>query len=401
MRNMMGIVGISLLAATQVVLGAGYERSVIWSGKQDGVAGAGASTVHNSEAIYFNPAGLADVKGLEVSGNFSPTSVRSKAPVAADGTQITSDSLFLPAAGFTAAYQLTDGLAVGAGAFVGGGSRVKYSSVANIETFDTDYSSQITMMEYSLGLGYQIVPGLKLGAAWRILHASGLVSLPTRLGETIHFDNLAQTKYNGFRAGAQYDGSSWGLGFSMRSNVDFTLSGDLSAQSAANTTTSFGTGTISNSFPFAASLGGYVDLMGKQLRLIGEYTYANYSKNQQVDLTGNVGLDLASTPIIQHWKDLNMGRVGAEYRGWGDWVARAGYALVGEVTPNADALPTFSSPGIGHTYLQNHLDVDLAVDYSFASGTVDRAETDLTLYRHTGDYSSRAMAGHIGATYRF
>ena len=50
MRNFKGILAAVLFIATQVVLGAGYERSVMWSGKQNGVAGAGAATVHNSEA---------------------------------------------------------------------------------------------------------------------------------------------------------------------------------------------------------------------------------------------------------------------------------------------------------------------------------------------------------------
>jgi long-subunit fatty acid transport protein len=159
-----------------------------------------------------------------------------------------------------------------------------------------------------------------------------------------------------------------------------------------------------------ATLGGYYDA-SKDLRLIAEYTYANYAKNKQLDLTGTVGAtNLATTPITQNWKDLHVGRVAAEYRGWGESVLRAGYALVGQVTPKEYAAPTFSSPGTGHTitvggghsYLNKSLDLDLAFEYSFASGTV--AASDIPAGNTTtraGDYSSHALAGHVGMTYRF
>ena len=73
----------ALASAAPMAFGAGYERTVMWSGKQNGIAGSGVATVHDSEAIYFNPAGLANVDTLEASANFSPTWVGSKGPVTA------------------------------------------------------------------------------------------------------------------------------------------------------------------------------------------------------------------------------------------------------------------------------------------------------------------------------
>ena len=169
MRNLIGFFAMGLIMA-QMGLGAGYERSVLWSGKHAGVAGSGAATSRDSESLYFNPAGLADVKKLEVSGNFSPTWIQSKAPVTANNVQMTGDSLFVPAVGFTSAYKLSDSFGIGAGAFVTGGSRAKYSNVNIGLAFNPDYLSEVTLMEYSLGVAYKVLPGFKVGAAWRILH---------------------------------------------------------------------------------------------------------------------------------------------------------------------------------------------------------------------------------------
>ena len=278
------------------------------------------------------------------------------------------------------------------------------------------------MMEYALGVGYQILPGLKVGAAWRIMHVSGSVNSvsPTYAGNTlaaitsVRFSNLSDTKYNGFRLGAQYDGDNWGLGLVVRTGVSFNLSGNLNGtnQTAAGTQTELpaGTGTIANTFPVEGTLGGYYDFMDKTLRVIAEYAYANYSKDVQLDLTGTLGpVNLSNTPIVQHWRDLNMGKLGFEYRGLEKTVLRAGYAIVNAVTPSAWALPTFSSPGMGHTFtlgaghtfLGDHLDLDGALEYSFAGGTVAAADIPTGSTTLPGDYSTHAYGVHLGATYRF
>lgn len=54
------------------VFGAGFEKTVMWSAKWAGVAGAAAGAVEGAESLYFNPAGLVDGEDREVSANFSP-----------------------------------------------------------------------------------------------------------------------------------------------------------------------------------------------------------------------------------------------------------------------------------------------------------------------------------------
>lgn len=425
------LVSAAALATAQLAMGAGYERTVTWSGKQTGVAGSGAATVHDSEAIFFNPAGLANIDTLEVSGNFSPTWVQSKGPVTGANTSLTSDTSFLPVVGITAGYKLCEHLGLGVGAYVAGGARAAFNgldfSAANF-TLKPNLISDVSMVEYSVGLGYRITPGLKVGASWRILHVGGNVEsfVPTYAGSTlaalaaVRYNNLSATQYNGFRFGAQYDGDNWGAGAVVRTAVSFTANADLSGtlQTAGSTTQTSLTGTngtLTNSFPVEGTLGAYYDLMNKTLRVIGEYAYANYSANTQLGLTGTLTggpapVDLSNSPLPQHWKDLHMGRLGFEYRGLEKTMLRAGYAIASDVTPKGYARATFSSPGLGHTitlgaghsFLEDHLDFDGALEYSFASGSVGAGDVPTGVTTTLpGDYSTHAYGLHLGATYRF
>jgi hypothetical protein len=55
--------------------------------------------------------------------------------------------------------------------------------------------------------------------------------------------------------------------------------------------------------------------------------------------------------------------------------------------------------GAGTSILNKSLDLDAAVEHSWASGTTTAADQG-PLYYSSGDYSSSDWALHLGATYR-
>jgi hypothetical protein len=430
----------ALGAFSQLAWGAGYEKTIMWSGKEAGVAGAGVSTVHDSEALYFNPAGLADVDHLDVSVNFSPTLDQSRGPsLAGTGSILTGNTEFLPIFGFTAAYKPIPKLGIGIGAYVSGGARAEIDNIdfssLGFQTLKPNESSDVSVIEYSIGAGYEVLPGFKVGASWRITHVTGSFSTPvvTYAGSTpaalaaLTVNGLSGSSYNGFRFGAQYDADSWGVGAMVRTGITFTLDGSVSGslQSAAAPSTiapiSAAPATASNSLPVEGTVGGYVDLADKTFRVIGEYSYINYQEDQNLVLGGTFQIpgggssNLSNIP--ENWHDLHVGRIGFEYRGFQDSVLRAGYALTGQVTSNAYARTTFSSPGLGHsvtlgygrTFLDKKLDIDVAVEGSTASGNVSAADISTAtgvapvpgLTTQPGNFSTWAAAAHLGATYRF
>jgi hypothetical protein len=67
-----GLAGVLLAVLTisgNPALAAGFEKSVLWSGKWTALGGAAASSVSGPDALYFNPAGLGGSTGLQINLN--------------------------------------------------------------------------------------------------------------------------------------------------------------------------------------------------------------------------------------------------------------------------------------------------------------------------------------------
>ena len=71
-KTNMVLVAVLLVVLGADAKGAGFEKSVMWSGREAGYAAAGMSRVKGAQALVFNPAGLA-AGSSEASVNFSAT----------------------------------------------------------------------------------------------------------------------------------------------------------------------------------------------------------------------------------------------------------------------------------------------------------------------------------------
>jgi long-subunit fatty acid transport protein len=418
------------MGVSAVAFGAGYERTISWSGKHAGLAGAGV-TARGAEALYFNPAGLAGAQTVEVSANVSPTTLSSQGPIFAPNQTLESNAGGVtPVFGALGAVPLAPGLSLGLGTFVSGGAKSQFTGLdvsgLGLTAIRPNAVSNVTLIEYSIGLAYQVAPRFKVGAAWRVLDVSGRFETPVLVNAAtmaaIALNDLNQTRFNGLRFGAQYDGPGWGLGTTLRTSVSFQLqgrsSGQLETALLPGTLIPLNGGpvTVSNNFPLQITFGGYADLVPSVLRLYAEYGFTRYTENRQLGLTGTLqgpapigAIDLSTRSIDQSWDDQHVGRFALQYRVTETTALRAGYAFTSAVTPKARAKATFASPGAGHgiavgaghSMLNGMLDVDVAADYSFASGVVAAADVPAGSDTRPGDYGSSAFALHGGVTYRF
>jgi long-subunit fatty acid transport protein len=438
MKNklMIGAAFCSLLAAD--VYGAGFEKSVMWSGREAGIAGAGQSRISGSQSIVFNPAGLAGSGKGDVSLNFSPTSLKMKGHLASTNREEETDHNFSPIGGATAAYKLNEQFGLGVGAHVVAGNKAFYDGVdltgdsANV-TFRPRIATDFAVMEYTLGGAYELSPGFRLGLAWRILKAQGgLSTLKKTLNNGaytyVNLTDLEDTRYNGFRVGAQYqaEDDSWGVGATYRNGVNFAAnSGNSNTGNVivipSNTVTwaTVGGTSVGTSLPAAFSLGGNYKL-SDDFRFLADVDFVKYSKNDQLRINGTITSALlggtVSLPNIPlNWKDMWNFRVGGEYTGMAGMALRAGYSLTTRVTPKTDARATISPSGLGHLFalgagtniLGDKLALDGAFEYSFNSGegamssTVAGAATKELLADVTTKHKADVMALHLGATYKF
>lgn len=378
----------------------GYEKAIMTSAKYGGVGGAATAIVNDAESLYFNPAGLAAIDGLTATGNFDPTLSKFKGPFnTTTATSVESDQSFSPVFSAVAGLKPIDKLGIGLGAYVAGATKAVYSGVDVGLPQKADVVSDLNVVEFALGGGYELLDGLRLGAAWRLSMVKARLATVSGTSN-LDIDNLSTTSASGARLGVQYGprGSSWGLGAHWRTQVPFTATGTATSKSlTSGATINLGDGSATNVFPHQVSVGGFYDVTPKTWRLVAEWTWTEYLRDDFLEINIATG----RTGITQNWQNQSNYRLGSEYM-LGDWALRGGYVLTTQVVPKDKARPTFSSPGLGHTialgagtkFMGGMLGVNAALEYSFAGGTVDPNDGGIA-----GDYTSSAMVAHVGVTY--
>jgi long-subunit fatty acid transport protein len=440
---------LALASHSTFALAGGYEKPTAFSGKWAGVGGAAASSVSGAESLYFNPAGLAAGDGRgQVVGDFSPTILRFTAPLAGSAS-VDSVNAFVPAYGVFASYKINEKWGFGLGSYLSGGSKSIYENVsfintgpagatpnANLGTSSATIQAQLSVVEVSVGTGYEILEGLRVGLGYRVAIVNGALSSfsnPTATAPVltvVNMDNISGTSWNGFRLGIQYfpKESRFGAGLQWRTAVNFTGKGKISGNATTAATISGPTpipggtrfavaeteGTASNVFPHQVDLGAHYDILPSALRILLQYTFTNYSADQALALTGTAATTLGSRSLAnieQHWLNWHVLRVGFNYLEVANWVFSAGYVFSSQVTPAGHARATFSPPGSGHTvalgagtsFWDKALEANLSLEYGFASVTVDPgtpAGAD-GVSGIAGEYSAAAPAAHLGIGYRF
>lgn len=429
------------------VSAAGFEKATVWSGKYTGLGSAAVSSVGGGEALFFNPAGLARTTGEngDVQLNYSPTFGQYEGVVVEANKTITSERHNSPIFGATGAYKVTPQLGVGAGVFVSAGSRsdyqdIDYTNVYAAAELKPDAKTQMSVIEASLGAGYEVMPGLSVGASWRAAFVKAALSSPqvkalgggNELLLGLDLNDLSDSNYSAFRAGVQYMGEGWGIGLNARSKIEFTAEGTASGSSEAVAGAIAGAGTngtpkalqggdvsISSQLPLQVEIGGHFELPS-QLTLFTSYNWTDYSQVNQIDLVGKVRLaadyvggianseiDLATAPFKTRWKDQHTIKAGLQWDGIQDLPIRVGYARVSQVTPNEYARATFAAPGVGQVFtagagykINDQLKADGAFEYAKTSGDVSAADSAKGEAK-AGSYGTSAFAIHTGLSYAF
>lgn len=421
---------VSSLVSSQA-LAAGFEKTFNWGAKAVSQGGAVVGSTSGSEALYFNPAGLVtNSTGGDVTLNFSPTFSQFNGQHAGSNSapSVDSKSGFSPIIGANVAYQLSEKLGVGIGYYVAGGTKSRYENLdysgvnANYATLKPLVEADLAVTELAVGGGYEVAPGLKIGAAWRAIFvkanfASTVIGAsPTFVLQNLKINDIKDTKLNGFKLGAQYQNAdkSWGLGANFRSAVKFTGKGDGggAAEVGANgsdLTLGSGKVDVSNQFPMQIVLGGFSKL-GESSKIALEYSFTNYAQNRRLDLNGSLTGGTAGTVVLdnrdidQNWKNQHVARIGYECNSMA-LPLRAGYALTSQVTPDNRARSTFASPGLGHSFAvgtgfaaMDAMEVNFAGEYSFAGGKGTNPNDAITTEK---DFTTKAYVLHTGLSYKF
>ncbi|MEZ4814478.1 MAG: outer membrane protein transport protein [Bdellovibrionota bacterium] len=399
--------------AASAVNAAGFEKNVLWSGKYQGYAGAAASSVDDSEAMFFNPAGLASVEGKgDIHLNFSPTFSKFSGPVSPTQGDKDSKDGFSPVGALTSAYRLNDRFVLGAGVFVSGGTNTTYEGInAGGLITSGEAESTLRILDFTVGAATKVTNEFSLGVAWRMTYATAALSSVINPNVQLKLKDLSALDFASFRAGAQYRTEGFGLGLSVRTPVKMSLEGDAELSGSPTFAGKYKDATVAAEFPFLIALGGDYQIAPKW-KLFSEVSWANYAANQKLDITatapgnptaGAILSGVSAADIKLKWKDQWVARLGTEWQALENWAFRAGYAFTSQVTSKDYAKATLSPPGIGHTFTLGTgtqfgaFKTDLAFDYSM----VDGDGQDLGAISPAGSYTTRAYAAHLGVAYNY
>ncbi|HVK60768.1 MAG TPA: outer membrane protein transport protein [Bdellovibrionales bacterium] len=413
------------LVSAQQAFAAGYEKSIMFGGHSGAFAGIATPWISGSQSLYFNPAGLVKSEsGQDISFDISPTRSQFQGPINNANAEVKSEPQVTTPFGLMYGNSINDKFGFGVGYFVSGGSKAVYDNI-EFGAFgnDADVKTDLTITEASLGAAYQIMPGLRIGAAYRMVIAEADFAFVQRAAGGLALINakltdLKDSNSSGFRFGAQWDVSeATKLGFNYRSEVDLSASGRISGDvftPGADGIVSGADATASTTFPQQATL-GVQQMFGEFWKGLAEYAWTQYSKVDKISVdteTTAGGFPLVDPELIQDWKDQHNIRLAAEYAGF-MLPIRFGYGWTSQVTNSDFARASFTAPGPAHTLTAGtgyaidfgngqNLEMNGALEYTRTQGDGNGAAAgEATGDIRTGQHTTTATALHLGVAYLF
>lgn len=208
-----------------------YEASV----RANGLLGAFSAYADHVSTIYYNPAGLAGLEGVRISGGATIIAPRStfRGPLPYSNTEYEMKDQNFLVPNFFGSYQITERFTAGIGVYAPFGLGTKWPSEwpgsetsieTSLETLFVNPAVGYTLPDFGLGT-------VKVGAGLMIA-AHGKVKLTRRIKDFAVEDNifaldgeLEEPAY-GFNAGLLLEPSEkLSLGFTYRSKVEVTFEG--------------------------------------------------------------------------------------------------------------------------------------------------------------------------------
>lgn len=421
------------LVAAEHAQASGFEKSITWGGRSAGLAGIATPYIQGSDALFFNPAGLAgDKVGNSAAVNLSPTSTQFKGPINNANTQDSSERKTVVPFGLTYGRTMNDKFGFGAGVFVSGGAQANFNEVdfSAATGYLSEVKTDLRILEMSAGAGYKVSDDFKLGLAWRVVMAQADFSFVKRSGSptassfvNAKLSDLKDTQVLAFKLGAQHKlNEKTDLGLSFRSEVNFKATGRISGRvvspgttsGAANPAVNEADATARTTFPMAVTLGMF-HKCNEDWNMLGEYAWTQYSRIGEISLeSGSTTTGLSQTSVKTDWRDQHNVRLAAEYLPMA-WPVRFGYGFTSTVTNPDYARASFTPPGPAHTLTvgtgkafnvnDRELRFDGALEYTTTSGDVDgkagAGTSSAGADTRNGSYSATAMGLHLALSYDF
>lgn len=407
------------------ILGAGFqvpEQGVAATG----MGGAFIGKADDLSAVYYNPAGLAQLPGTRLYGDVVGISAAATfTRQGFDGQDNKSDLIPVPVVVFSSDFggrlkNMVAAFAINAPF----GLRNAYDESGPQRYTTTDIS--LATIYTGAYLGWQVTPFVSIGGGVQYVYATAEIGqhinyggfLNPALNENPELDgvlDVADATDSGFAGNIGVlvkPSDSLQIGLTWRSGIDLDISGETTLTIPAMLTQLSGgllqsleiDGSTTVALPQTVGAGVAFQPMD-QLTLTGDFNWINWSvyENLDFDFEPNVPY-LPDTEGPRNWEDTFAVRVGAEYQVNDMYAVRAGYVFDQSPIPDdtlGPELPTGDRHGIavggGVTWRQ--MNIDFCYTHIFVE---DRTvETSLRDSYVLGDYESSANIFGISVGYAF
>lgn len=378
--------------------------------KAQGQAGAFIAQADNPSAVYYNPAGMSQLDGVQASlgANFIrlETEYENSAGIEED---LQAEWAVVPNAYITGDLG-TEKWTVGLGIYVPFGLSTSWKDTGLLRYTATD--SSFNMVAINPAVAYQLLPELSVAAGVDYYNV---------------YSNTSELKYNYILADAELkldiDGDGWGfnlgglwkphpqhsIGLCYRSRVDLNLSGDYKIKSIPAglgypSSISYNAST-DLTLPSIVSA-GYAFKPVEKLKLEFDVYWVEWSTvDKAVVKDDDTGAVLSSDE--KDWDDTFIFAIGGEYLVNEQWAVRAGYGYVQETVPESTFNPNLPDSSVHMITLGLGYTIDrLTVDLAYQLGLFEERDIDNNIGAALGttvDGTYDSLSHNIGITlgYKF
>lgn len=431
MRRMLLAYSMFFLAGSAWAVGSGGFANQVVGTKALGMGNAFTAVADDPSAIFFNPAGIVQLDGGQVSLGIAPHYPKSKYTSETGNSEMSDYTPVVPNLYSTWRFP-SERWGLGVGIFSSYGLKTVWPSDGPLRYVATDSSLQIT--RYSPVVGYQVNDWLMVGGG--LIYTTGKASLKSAVNVTnLNYslnpgpitpapDGEQELEGDGDGVGANVGillkpTESQSFAIDYRSDVKIDIKGKthlrgLSAESAGlfggqnfetNTKTSI-------TLPPSVTI-GYAYSPNKWIFSIdGEWVgYSSFRDTTLEFSSESDPIRLAvlgsNNPVRHEYKDKWSVGAGTNYQ-WNDrWQSRAGYyylpASVGEATWEP-SIPDSATHGInvGGSWSSKPLTLDFSYSYlKYQPRSIKNSVGAANGTTVNGNYKTSAQIISINATYRF
>jgi len=345
----------TMLAMSGTVFASGFaliEQSA--SGMGNAFAG-GAASAEDASTIFFNPAGMSQVRGRQVvvalhaikpSAKFSDTGSTAAAGQALGGNGGDAGSLaFVP--NFYYVMEVNSQTKFGLGINAPFGLKTEYDA-GWIGRFQA-MKSEVKTVNVNPSVSYQMNETVTLGLGVDYQKIDAELTNKQSLGAGVEGNTKVSGSDNawGFNLGALFQVSpDTRVGLAYRSSINYNLSGDLLVTNPVGAVLVNTSVTADIKTPDSLSISGFKKIDDKW-DVMGDFTWTGWSKFKELRVVDSIGATRSLT--FENWKNTYRFSIGANHHYNEQWTSRIGIAF--DQGPVEDQYRTARIPDNDRTWL--------------------------------------------------